>query len=463
MQLKSNNRQIHFKKIPQSNLNRNFLSCLKTTDSYFINTNSSVYIPIDFDQTSRKILKSHDSNKSNYCKKKINLLLTNSKSHLVAKFKDFLIFDDPGEFLKRYYSMEESLQRFSCIFKFYSVNTPNASILNSQRKVLSKNSILKKRSCLRVTVNTESHSTIILNTEAKESIMNEDFSCREQFNGENFLNDMVELITYIDNLERNPQIKNIDRNGKLMYVNKISPNKKSRQSDREKQKFKNENWNVSRDCSHNKNRNSINIEIENPIISHGDQQKNIRSKFQPAKTSTNADRKKHTNLNLQMIKPTIHLEIDFSRDSYNNHHNTNQLNYGDFTEYERNECQAKASNNKTNLTNRIINKNNKNGSYDKTDAKVKILNRDLFSEKWLNQGNGLHDALTNRIIRTRNKENPNSKIKCNSVYTRKNPNEDTAFSNSQVSLNIRLRKKRVFSTSMSKDARKEKKNTNGMQ
>jgi hypothetical protein len=48
-----------------------------------------------------KLLKKHNSNNVSYKSKLLKEILYNEKSHLVAKFKDFLIFDDSTEFLKR--------------------------------------------------------------------------------------------------------------------------------------------------------------------------------------------------------------------------------------------------------------------------------------------------------------------------------------------------------------------------
>ena len=41
----------------------------------------------------------------------INNIIYNEKSHIVAKFKDYLILDDNSEFLKWYYKMNESYVR----------------------------------------------------------------------------------------------------------------------------------------------------------------------------------------------------------------------------------------------------------------------------------------------------------------------------------------------------------------
>ena len=49
----------------------------------------------------------------------INNIVYNERTLIVAKFKDFLIMDDSSEFLKRYYTMEESLFRLPKFFLYY--------------------------------------------------------------------------------------------------------------------------------------------------------------------------------------------------------------------------------------------------------------------------------------------------------------------------------------------------------
>ena len=49
----------------------------------------------------------------------INNIIYNEKTHLVAKFKDYLIIDDMSEFLKRYYGLKESLIRLPHYFEYY--------------------------------------------------------------------------------------------------------------------------------------------------------------------------------------------------------------------------------------------------------------------------------------------------------------------------------------------------------
>ncbi len=52
-------------------------------------------------QACKLILKNHNSDKETLYRKTANDIVYNEKSHIVSLFKDFLIYDDTSEFLKR--------------------------------------------------------------------------------------------------------------------------------------------------------------------------------------------------------------------------------------------------------------------------------------------------------------------------------------------------------------------------
>ena len=51
--------------------------------------------------------------------KVISDIMYNEERHVVSVFKDYLIFDDFSEYLKRVYSIEEVIERLPKIFDFY--------------------------------------------------------------------------------------------------------------------------------------------------------------------------------------------------------------------------------------------------------------------------------------------------------------------------------------------------------
>ena len=76
-----------------------------------------------------------------YNVKVVNDVIYNDTTHLVSVFKDYLIYDDISEFLKRYYNMTESLTRLNKIYDFYDKYSkvfPNYIILE-ENKFMFKN------------------------------------------------------------------------------------------------------------------------------------------------------------------------------------------------------------------------------------------------------------------------------------------------------------------------------------
>lgn len=77
----------------------------------------------------------------------IENIIFNEKCHLVALFKDFLIYDDDYEFLKRFYNSKESNKKLILYFSYYdqySISYPNYTIL-PESKYIYKNIHKKQR------------------------------------------------------------------------------------------------------------------------------------------------------------------------------------------------------------------------------------------------------------------------------------------------------------------------------
>ena len=65
-----------------------------------------------------------------------NNIIFNDRTHIVSRFKEFLIIDDEGEFLKRYYRKKESVARLQKYFKFYFLYSkvfPNYTSINENK------------------------------------------------------------------------------------------------------------------------------------------------------------------------------------------------------------------------------------------------------------------------------------------------------------------------------------------
>jgi hypothetical protein len=85
---------------------------------------------------------------SQYNVKVINDIIYNEATHLVSIFKDYLIYDDVSEFMKRYYAQFESLRRLPKVYSFYDKFAkvfPNYIGLAKENKYMFKNIERKQR------------------------------------------------------------------------------------------------------------------------------------------------------------------------------------------------------------------------------------------------------------------------------------------------------------------------------
>ena len=93
-----------------------------------------------------------------YGKMVINNIIYNEKTHIVAKFKDYLVIDDFSEFLKRFYKKSESLTRLPLYFDYYHTYSkifPNYTALK-ESKYMYKN-IHKKQKMIDLAQEEESN------------------------------------------------------------------------------------------------------------------------------------------------------------------------------------------------------------------------------------------------------------------------------------------------------------------
>ena len=78
----------------------------------------------------------HDKNF--YNSKVIEDIINNESTHVVAEFKDYLIYGDDSEFLQKKYNMKEILKYLPKIFHYYdscSVIFPNYVILHESKYI----------------------------------------------------------------------------------------------------------------------------------------------------------------------------------------------------------------------------------------------------------------------------------------------------------------------------------------
>lgn len=63
--------------------------------------------------------KKYLTSRTYYNVKVVNDIIYNECSNIVSMFKDYLIFDDVSEFLKRFYNINEAIERMPKIIEFY--------------------------------------------------------------------------------------------------------------------------------------------------------------------------------------------------------------------------------------------------------------------------------------------------------------------------------------------------------
>ena len=123
-----------------------------------------------------------------YSSNVIENILFNDKSHLVSKFKDYLIMDDIFEYFQRYYNSKESFLVLQKILNYYSkknMQYPNYSRLreadiilkniNSKRQMIKnlENSIKGKKKSKSDLISNEKLNNTVFNSKVYDSIIND--------------------------------------------------------------------------------------------------------------------------------------------------------------------------------------------------------------------------------------------------------------------------------------------------
>ena len=84
----------------------------------------------------RNFIQKYKCMASNYNLFIANNIIFNDRAHIVSRFKEYLILDDEGEFLKRFYRKKESVTRLQKYFKFYFLYSkvfPNYTALSENK------------------------------------------------------------------------------------------------------------------------------------------------------------------------------------------------------------------------------------------------------------------------------------------------------------------------------------------
>ena len=160
---------------------------------------------------------------------KIDEIINNEKSHLVAEFKDFLVLGDTGEFILKYYNKKETQKIYKQILDYYNENLfifPNYVALHESKYIY--NNIQKKQKIIDIQeelndnkkekkTDSKNEKNKVFSVKEIESILNEtDTSGIKQYfglsenNTENGIDknekQILELIDKINVMEKNISI-----------------------------------------------------------------------------------------------------------------------------------------------------------------------------------------------------------------------------------------------------------------
>lgn len=137
-------------------------------------------------RTKKKLVSKYSVNQTFYSRKKINELIYNEDSLYACAFKEFLIYEDENEFLKKYYYSQpgkNKLKNITIFYDKYSKMFPNYIILpesnilykniQKKQKMIDKLQEMKKEEEREKNKPTQRNSCDIFDTTAKNSILNE--------------------------------------------------------------------------------------------------------------------------------------------------------------------------------------------------------------------------------------------------------------------------------------------------
>ena len=173
-----------------------------------------------------KLIKRYDKPLSYHDVKIINDILYNEKTHYVEQFKEYLIYEDYNEFLKRYYSstdLKQKLQKILFFYEKYSKIYANYTVI-PESKYMYKNIKRKQKMIDQMQNNGNNDSEYEEDEESNEDMSNTIFSSKimnsiyrntlasmnksENCNTEQSINDFVGKINNVENKIKSGCLKN---------------------------------------------------------------------------------------------------------------------------------------------------------------------------------------------------------------------------------------------------------------
>ena len=278
---------------------RSLLKNYSLSSHYYDSSKNSIHSIIKkifklFNKKYSKLAKNYNTNV-------IENIIYNEKSHIVATFKDRLIIDDTGEFLKRYYKKRESLERLPKFYEYYELYSkifPNYTTFY-EGKYLYQNIQRKQRMIdlqEKLEMDEQKNREKIDDSDSKEKVFNTD-AIDSILNGTN--NEGMEILFSVNknNIKQdednfNQEINNIinvindyeaKNNTKIINNNLSNNNFNQNNNDINKDNIWNKNISVPINLNYSKNkrlRNTSSIStINNTNITYYNNIQSIISKF----------------------------------------------------------------------------------------------------------------------------------------------------------------------------------------
>ncbi len=296
-----------------------------------------------------------------YNKLVVNSLMSNGKCHIVAVFKDYLIEDDHSEFLRRFYTKNESNPRLKKLYDYYeetSVIFPNYTPL-IEAKYIYKN-IMKKQKVIDEQQDLEDKQNYEKTHKIKNEILRKKDCVFDTFAYDEILNQSESILRIIFGINKKPKKKNDDNKCIIQFPDDYKIKKENRLDTSNDNNNENENSsienikkiediinNISKFDEINKNKSKIKLSLTN----------NIKNKLKLTLTNNNNNNNNNNNINTNLI--TISTNNNNISTSYNK---TNSINNNHSTHMQT-KTSSKGKKNLKKLKNTIKIENNNNYDY----------------------------------------------------------------------------------------------------
>ena len=269
------------------------LNDLKKLKKYSItsNTSSNDYILHQTKLIMKKLANKYNRGSEYYYKKIITDIIDNEPSHLVAEFKEYLIYGDFSEFLQGFFHIKEIIKFLPLIFEYYHSSTvifPNYVTLE-EKKYIYKN-IQKKQQIINIQQEQEEIDKKIKKKKLEKQKNNDYFNLDSDSTSKSDV-----LTPHVLNSILNQT--NTSNNRKLFGINKNNNNNASEDLVEFIEKLKNEEKKITLKNKNQKNRNKHIIAIHKGAnIKKDNNKSNNTNTYNTISTKNNTKGKEKSNI-----------------------------------------------------------------------------------------------------------------------------------------------------------------------